>query len=241
MQFERVLSFGRTGAELMAMFALDAEHVKGLRILDCPGGPGSLTALLRQLGARPTAVDPSYALGLEELEAETRADIATVASQIQGDATFRQDFDYTSYTNAKLAAFQQFQLDREAHPGDYLAASLPDLPFADASFDLVLSGSLLFAYAPISDGGLMQEPGLDLAWHRQALAELLRVCGTELRLYPAHTFQGEAAHLHPYVEPLLAQLAPGWCSETFQTRYDQGIKGDMVGLRLFRPAPAPGG
>ncbi|WP_341882431.1 hypothetical protein [Synechococcus sp. UW140] len=44
----------------------------------------------------------------------------------------------------------------------------------DQIFDLVLCGHFLFSYSPQSTGGLMKEPGLDLAWHRKALFELQR-------------------------------------------------------------------
>ena len=37
--------------------------------------------------------------------------------------------------------------DYETHPGRYVQASLPALPFADDAFDLVLSSHLLFAVA----------------------------------------------------------------------------------------------
>jgi hypothetical protein len=183
-------------------------------------------------------VDPSYALEPAELERRTHADIAAVAEQLPGDASVEDGFDHAGYRAAKLEALRQFLSDRQAHPGDYVAASLPELPFADGSFDLVLSGSLLFAYAPVADGGLLEDPGLGLDWHRAALAELLRLSATEVRIYPAHTLQGDGARLHPYVGPLLERLPPLWRSELFQTRYDQGLKGDLVGLRLVREWPA---
>jgi hypothetical protein len=86
---------------------------------------------------------------------------------------------------------------RAAQPGDYVVAALPQLPFADQSFHLVLSGSLLLSYAPVADGGLMEGEGLDLAWHERALKELLRVAAEEVRLYPAHTQHGAEAVVHP--------------------------------------------
>ena len=51
-----------------------------------------------------------------------------------------------------------------ANPEAYLAASLPALPFEDGSFDLVLCGHLLMAYAPLADGGLYEEGCFNLAW-----------------------------------------------------------------------------
>ena len=142
MRFDRILSFGRTGAELLEMFALEPRHLAGLRVLDCPGGPGSLSP--------------------DELDARTRADISVVALQLPGDSNIHDDFDRAGYFEAKLEAFRQFQGDRRTHPGGHMVAGLPALPFADGHFDLVLSGSLLFAYAPVRDGGLMDEPGLGL-------------------------------------------------------------------------------
>jgi hypothetical protein len=58
-----------------------------------------------------------------------------------------------------------FLADHRAHPASYRAGSLPDLPLDDDSFDLVLCGHLLFAYAPLADGGIYQGDGFDLAWH----------------------------------------------------------------------------
>lgn len=57
---------------------------------------------------------------------------------------------------------------------EYRAAGLPDLPFPDGRFDLVLCSHLLFTWA---------DP-LDLAWHTGAVDELLRVARGEVRLYP---------------------------------------------------------
>ena len=236
MRFPRILSFGRTGDELLDVFALRPASLKGLRVLDCPGGPGSLSSALRRHGARATAVDPGYALPPGELERCTLRDIAAVAEQISGDEIFRADFDQRQYLAAKVQAFQQFTEDRAVHPGEYVAASLPKLPFADQSFDLVLSSSLLFSYSPVADGGLLEGDGLDLEWHRRALAELMRVTAGELRVYPAHTQHGSRAVLHPYVKPLLDTVGPGWRSGLFQSCCDQGLRGDTVGLLLRRAA-----
>lgn len=235
MRFPRILSFGRTGDELLDVFALRPASLEGLRVLDCPGGPGSLSRALRRQGAQPTAVDPNYALPPVEFETCTLGDIAAVADQIAGDDIFRPDFDRNRYVASKFEAYRQFLDDRAAHPGDYVAASLPHLPFADQSFDLVLSSSLLFSYSPVADGGLLDGAGLGLEWHHQALQELLRVTASELRVYPAHTQYGPKAVLHPYVKPLLGSIHRDWMTRVFRSDCDQGLKGDTVGL-MFRRA-----
>lgn len=233
MRFPRILSFGRAGEELLDVFALQPASLQGFRVLDCPGGPGSLSRALRRHGAHPIAVDPGYALPPDELEACTLRDIAAVADQMAGDEIVRPDFDQSRYLASRFKAYQQFVEDRAAHPGDYVAASLPCLPFADQSFDLVLSSSLLFSYSPVADGGLLEGEGLGLDWHCRALHELLRVTARELRVYPAHTQHGSEAVPHPYVKPLLETIDPEWRSRLFQSLCDQGIKGDTTGL-LFR-------
>ncbi|WP_193814070.1 hypothetical protein [Cyanobium sp. LEGE 06143] len=237
MQFPRILSFGRTGEELLEILALRPASLEGLRVLDCPGGPGSLSAALRRHGAHPTAVDPGYALPLDEFETCTFRDIEAVADQIAGDEIFRSDFEQRRYLASKFKAYQQFLEDRATYPGDYIAASLPNLPFADERFDLVLSSSLLFSYSPAAHGGLLAGEGLGLEWHRQALRELMRVAAGELRVYPAHTQHGSEAVLHPYVKPLLKTIDPAWTSTFFHSPCDQGIKGATVGLLFRRGVP----
>lgn len=240
MELERVVFYGRTGEEALAMFELDPAVWAGARVLDCPGGPGSLAALLRGSGLEVTAVDPLYGLDGESLERQARADIDATIERLRHSGTLDPNFDLEASRRRRLEALERFLRDRRLHGGHYVEASLPDLPFADGAFDLVLSGHLLFSYSPLADGGLMPLGGFDLAWHRQALAELLRVSRREVRLYPAHTQQGEARR-HPYAEALLAELAPPWSGTFVSPAYHQGIVGCTDGLRITRAgASAPG-
>ena len=59
----------------------------------------------------------------------------------------------------------------------------------------------------------------------------MRVCSGELRLYPAHTISSPAT-VHPYVEPLLADLPEEWEASLEETSYDQGFDGETPMLRL---------
>ena len=45
MQFAQVVFYGRLGSQALTMFNLDPAQWRGARVLDCPGGPGSLSAL----------------------------------------------------------------------------------------------------------------------------------------------------------------------------------------------------
>lgn len=233
MELPRVVFFGRSGNDALQFFNLDLSEWSGARILDCPGGPGSLVAMARRQGVEAVAVDPLYALKEAELEERCRQDLSLTMERILRSAAFRADFDQEVYRRSKLDALEEFLADRQAHPEAYLAASLPALPFEDGSFDLVLCGHLLLAYAPLADGGLYEEGCFDLAWHQTALRELLRVSRRQVRLYPAHTVT-RPARIHPYVQPLLAELPPPWTGELKPTAYDQGFEGPTPLLLLER-------
>lgn len=238
MEFESVVFYGRLGEQALQMFNLAAEldSWRGNAVLDCPGGPGSLAARLRAEGCDVTAVDPLYALEPAELDRRALADLDHTMAVQASSPTLRPDFDLEACRLEHLDTLREFLADRRAHPDRYRAAALPELPFADRSFDLVLSGHLLFSYAPIADGGLMGGAGLDLAWHRRALAELCRVSRRQVRLYPAHTIALEARR-HPYAEALLAELPAGWRGRFAPSRYDQGHQGCTDALLLERSEP----
>ena len=233
MEFEQVIFYGRLGRQALAMFNIEPAQWRGQRVLDCPGGPGSLSAELRACGVDVTAVDPLYALGETALRDRGLADLETALAALACSHDIRPDFDLAACRQEHSEALEAFLRDRRAHPDRYVAASLPQLPFDDRCFDLVVCGHLLFSYAPRSSGGLMPEPGLDLAWHRQALAELQRVSRRAVCLYPAHTIERQAQR-HSYAVRLLAELPAGWQGRFYATTYDQGHDGCTDGLQLER-------
>jgi hypothetical protein len=235
MEFQKVVFYGRLGEQALKMFGLEGEleRWRGVKVLDCPGGPGSLPALLRSHGCEVTAVDPLYDLPLEELRRQAIEDLETSMAVQAAGGDLRPDFDLEACRKEHLRTLDIFLADRAAYPTSYRAGALPHLPFAEGIFPLVLSGHLLISYAPSSEGGLMAGEGLDLAWHRKALAELCRVSGGEVRLYPAHTVE-PVVRRHPYAEALLAELPPGWHGRFVERSYDQGFAGRLEGLELVR-------
>ena len=76
--------------------------------------------------------------------------------------------------------------------GRYIDASLPNLPFPDQRFDLVLSAHLLFFYAA----------NRDLTFHLDAVRELLRI-GTEVRIFPIVDVNSNPS---PFLSPVIDEL-----------------------------------
>ena len=76
--------------------------------------------------------------------------------------------------------------------GRYIDASLPNLPFPDGHFDLVLSAHLLFFYSA----------NRDLVFHLNGIRELLRI-GTEVRIFPIVDVNSNPS---PFLSPVIDEL-----------------------------------
>lgn len=197
--------FGRDLAEYRRLFALRDGHElrPGARVLDVAAGPASFAAEAAARGVDVTAADPCYGARPEALAVLARSDHARVAAQMRAKpGAFRaggESFpDLETAIAARRAAAERFLADYEAGfvLGRYVGAALPRLPFADASFDLVLCAHLLFLHAGL----------FDFAFHLAACRELLRVTrpGGELRLHPLCGGDGRE---YPRLGELLDALA----------------------------------
>ncbi|MFE6926196.1 methyltransferase domain-containing protein [Nocardia sp. NPDC057663] len=202
----------RSLAEYRAMFHLSDDDLTGRRILDCPGGAASFTAEATTLGAAVTAVDPIYARSTTELsvDAVTENDRA-VAWAAANAHRYRWDWYGSPAGHAAIrrGAARRFADHVRAEPHRYVAASLPELPFPDGSFDLALSSHLLFSYAD----------RLDADFHLSALLELSRVTEGEARLYPLLDYTG--APLDDLIDHLRTELHDkGIPTALRKTRYE---------------------
>ncbi|MEI5098108.1 methyltransferase domain-containing protein [Streptomyces sp. PmtG] len=184
-----MLVSARSFDEYRAMFALSDDDL-ALRVLDCPGGAASFVAEAGARGTEAFAVDPQYGpdrgqlgtLALREIE-HKHAYVAANAERFVWDWFGGPE----RYTELRAASARAFTTDIAARPDHYVAGSLPHLPFADRSFDLVLSSHLLFSY-----GAQLSEQ-----FHLSALIELVRVARREVRLFPVvlHTSDDRYAAL----------------------------------------------
>jgi hypothetical protein len=195
--------FGRVASDYEAMFALRLDDLEGLRVLDCPSGPGSFVAEANARGVHVVGVDPLYEQPLEALVERGTSDVAYTIERMQRNAALFADIDLQAYAASKLRALVRFarHFEQGKASGLYAAAKLPNLPFADGHFDLALSAHLLFTYSDPASGGLLPDSPFTLDWHLAAVDELLRVTREEVRLYPTTT-RWTTPCRHPYAEAI---------------------------------------
>jgi len=190
------------------MFGLTTAEEAAASVLDCCAGGSGFAA---ETAARVIAVDPAYVLSRHDLAERVRAALHDGDQIIGAHAKY---FDWSWYgdparrADLRTAAARHFLDDFREYPGRYLAAALPNLPFAAASFDLVLCSHLLFTWSDL----------LDAEWHGRALAELIRVARYEARVYPL-VVQGTGQPV-AFLDDLRAELrAAGYRSRIQRVPY----------------------
>ncbi len=212
---DSVAFFGRTMEEYLQAFALSTNDLIGKRVLDCPSGPDSFVAQVNTLGCDAVGVDLVYDKSAAELEAKGRADITNCLAQMKAKPEFYPAMDFEQYSKSKTQALELFIADYKQNRKRYIHGMLPKLPFADRSFDIVLSAHLLFVYSPLEEDGYLKyghsnPQHFDLQWHHQAVREIARVSAREIRLYPTAAMNS-APRRHRYIQPIMADLcANGW-------------------------------
>jgi hypothetical protein len=191
-----VLVTSRSYDEYAAMFGLTRQDLSG-RVLDCSAGAAGFVVRAASHGCRAIAVDPAYALPRDQLAEAGRADLDR-GNAIAAQHPDRFVWDWFGSPEARrrlrLRALAEFVSDIVVHPHRYVAGQLPQLPFVDAAFDLVLCSHLIFTWADT----------LSREWHFAALRELARV-GGEVRVFPT-VLQGRGDPV-PFWDGLMADLA----------------------------------
>jgi SAM-dependent methyltransferase len=170
----------RSLAAYVQCFALDLTALKGRDVLDVAAGPSSFTAEACARRIDAVAVDPLYD--------ESPAALAR------------------RFAGAAGAATQRFLSDYEAQSpyGRYVCGALPQLPFFDGTFDLVLCTLPLFTATL----------GPDLDWQVAACRELLRVSVGEARIHP---WEGSHLRTSSGVARLRRELRASGIASAIQT------------------------
>ena len=179
-----VVPWGRSFDEYCRMFSLTDADL-GRTILGCGDGPAGFNAEATRRGARVISCDPIYRVGTAQIRERIAATSGEVLQQTRQNAEhFVWDVipSVEALGAMRMAAMEEFLADYESGraAGRYVDASLPDLPFANRSFDLALCSHFLFLYSE----------QLGKAFHLQAVRELTRVA-SEVRIFPLLTLAGE--------------------------------------------------
>jgi hypothetical protein len=188
-----VLVTSRSYAEYEAMF--DLKELPD-SVLDCCAGGAGFTAEAAARGVDAIAADPAYELDHPELVDSVRRSLPAT-SGIVGE--HEGSFVWHWYGS----------------PERYVAAGLPDLPFGDRRFELVLCSHLLFTWAD----------KYDRDWHAAALRELIRVSNAEVRIFPL-VLQGAGEPI-PWLPDLLDSLEGVTC-EIRKVPYEFQVGADQM-------------
>ncbi|QNE19350.1 class I SAM-dependent methyltransferase [Kribbella qitaiheensis] len=189
-----MLVTSRSYAEYEAMFDLTELPAS---VLDCCAGGSGFTAEAAARGVDAIAVDPVYDLSTPDLVDAVRRGLPAGAAIVdEHAASFVWNWygDPARKDEMRIEAADRFLQDVSSAPERYVHGSLPELPFEDQRFDLVLCSHLLFTWAE----------KYDRAWHLAALRELVRVSRSEVRVFPL--VQQGAGEPVAYLPELLAEL-----------------------------------
>jgi hypothetical protein len=180
-ELDRIAFYGRTLSEYLLMFAVsDVTLLKSYNlILDCPSGASSFVAEATKHGINTVGCDPLFDKDVQSLAKQGTKDIEYVVKRVsEAPDLYKWDF-YSSIEDLRAyrtSALRQFLADYESgvRHKRYLKGELPQLPFTDKRFDLVLSGHFLFTYSS----------KFNFSFILHAILELIRVCSGEVRIYP---------------------------------------------------------
>lgn len=214
--------------EYCGFFGLTRAALRSLPgpVLDCPGGAAALAAEARALGCEVVAADPLYALPPSDLLALARTGRDVMAEAMRTSPRLypaRPQLRPEKYLRSWDRARALFAADRTAHPERYVAAALPQLPFADGVFALTLSSYLLFAHPE----HFTAEGRLD------ALLELVRVTDPagEVRVHPLHDGAGRRC---PQLDALRAELGRHGVASEIEVHRAAGRPRRILRLRAVR-------
>ena len=146
----KIWFLGRSYQEYLKMFNLKEKYLKNQKILDCAAGASSFTPKSLKNGFKVKAVDILYDIDLEFLKNRCKDDFNTLL-RVHSDLKHKMDWSFFRSTGEmikdRVMVYHKFIEDYQKRKGkNYIKAQLPNLPFEDEHFSLVLCSHLLFLY-----------------------------------------------------------------------------------------------
>ena len=222
--YKDIIPWGRSFDEYLDMFNLSEDDL-AREIVGVGDGPASFNARMYQRGTPIISMDPIYQYSEAELRQriqDTYEDVIAQARQNQDKFVWTKISSVDELAEIRMQAMDEFCRDFEngKQQGRYIDASLPNLPFPDHHFDLVLSAHLLFFYSA----------NRDLTFHLNAIRELLRI-GSEVRIFPIVDVNSNAS---PFLSPVIDELKKEeiTCSVERVPYHFQKTGNEMLRLKL---------
>lgn len=222
LQLDDFLITGRTFDEYVAFFDLDVALIKNKRVLDYPSGASSFIAEAKRRGIAASGCDILYCYDHDALRAQGEKSI----EKIYADTSWMVDNNFDFYHSIerhkdhRMGALEAFCADYNTR--DYWFAELPRLPYADNSFDLVLSSHLLFVY----------DDRLDLEFHEASITEMLRI-SKEVRIFPLIDYKNSRVNELDNLSPLAYQIAEKFGGEIVKVDFEFQKNGGYM-MRIKR-------
>lgn len=190
MKLDKVVPFGRSLDEYIKMFNLTSEDLQQ-RILGVGDGPASFNAEGTAKGYNITSIDPIYQFEGKEIKQRFDEVVDNIIDQIiatPNNWVWSYHENPQSLKASRIKTLETFLQDyqRGKEAGRYQGQELPDLNFADQSYDLALCSHFLFLYSEQCDRD----------FHIAAIQEMLRI-SREVRIFPLLTLMQETS---PYVD-----------------------------------------
>lgn len=219
LDLERIVFIGRTFEEYLDMFSLSEEELQGKKILDCPAGACSFTAVGSKLGLDITACDIAYYHSSKDLENKGLQDIEHAMEHMQkAQNNYKWDYfnDIEGLRKHRLSALQNYANDMREFNERYVPLTIPSLPFKDGEFDILFSAHFLFMYAD----------RLDYQFHIETLNELLRVTKGEVRIFPLVDLEGKR---YEHLDKIIFYLVDNGCTvEEVKVSYEFQINANTM-------------
>lgn len=179
------------------MFSLTSNDLRK-RILGCGDGPACFNAELSARGGNVTSVDPIYRFNSDQIRSRIEEVFPQVMEQVskcKNDYVWKNIKSAEELVRVRMDAMNIFLNDYEKHQysGRYIDASLPNLPFKTATFDLALCSHYLFLYSE----------HVSRERHVLSMKELCRVA-KEVRVYPILSIGSNEQS--PHLAPVMAEL-----------------------------------
>ena len=212
LNFENIAITGRIFEEYSAFFDLELEDLKSKKILDCPSGASSFVQTLKQNGIFAKGVDIIYKFTKDEIEKQGIKTLEKIYQNTSWMDAYKMDFYKTKENHKKHREDALKGFLKDYNLDDYIYCELPNLPFENKEFDLLLSSHLFFVY----------DDRLDYDFHKNSILEMLRV-SKEVRLFPLVDIQNSKAleekNFSPFVYKIMEELSKDFKCEIINVRF----------------------